>query len=227
MQTLLRWIWRAREKCGELVSRRPILWLSSLFVCGMIFWGAFNWSLELTNTEEFCVSCHAMRSYVFEEYKKTIHYENRTGVRASCPDCHVPKEWIHKVVRKVTATNELYHWFMGTIDSREDFEKKRYELARHVWGIMEQTDSRECRNCHGIDFMRTEAQNPRAKAMHELGAGWEMTCIDCHKGISHTLPKEFKAAAVMDDLHDRMDKDKIKCVLCHKGITKPKKDDGW
>jgi len=42
-------------------------------VAGVIFWGAFNTALELTNTETFCISCLEMRSNVFEELKTTIH----------------------------------------------------------------------------------------------------------------------------------------------------------
>ncbi len=51
-----------------------------------------NWAREVTNTEEFCISCHKMKDYVYQEYKDTIHYNNRTGVRATCPECHVPDE---------------------------------------------------------------------------------------------------------------------------------------
>ncbi len=28
------------------------------FIAGVVFWGAFNTALELTNTETFCTSCH-------------------------------------------------------------------------------------------------------------------------------------------------------------------------
>ena len=55
------------------------------FVGGIVFWGGFNWSMELTNTETFCISCHEMEENVFVEYRHTIHYSNRTGVRATCP----------------------------------------------------------------------------------------------------------------------------------------------
>jgi len=60
------------------------------FLAGIAFWGAFNTALEATNTEAFCVSCHEMRDNVYQELKTTIHYSNRSGVRATCPDCHVP-----------------------------------------------------------------------------------------------------------------------------------------
>ena len=68
-------------------------------VAGIIFWGGFNTALEATNTETFCISCHEMGNNVYPEYKETIHYSNRTGVRATCPDCHVPRDWTHKMVR--------------------------------------------------------------------------------------------------------------------------------
>ncbi len=74
------------------------------FVAGVIFWGAFNTALELTNTETFCISCHEMHDNVFQELKQTIHYTNRSGVRATCPDCHVPHEWTHKIARKMQAS---------------------------------------------------------------------------------------------------------------------------
>ncbi len=77
------------------------------FVAGIIFWGGFNTAMEATNNEDFCISCHEMKDNVYKEYRDTIHYNNRTGVRATCPDCHVPKEWTHKMVRKIQASNEL------------------------------------------------------------------------------------------------------------------------
>ena len=158
------------------------------FFVGIIFWGGFNTAMEATNTEEFCISCHEMKSNVYVEYKDTAHYNNRTGVRATCPDCHVPKQWVHKMVRKVQATNELYHKFMGTIDTKAKFEAKRAELAQHVWDAMKRTDSRECRNCHEFGSMDYTKQGHRGMEAHQQGFEAGKTCIDCHKGIAHRLP---------------------------------------
>ena len=148
--------------------------------------------MEITNTEEFCISCHEMRVNVYEEYKDTIHYTNRTGVRATCPDCHVPKEWVHKVVRKIKATNELYHKAMGSISTPEKFEAKRLQLARNVWREMKATDSRECRNCHNFDSMDYTEQGRRSVHQHQKGLESGGTCIDCHKGIAHSLPAMYE-----------------------------------
>ncbi len=162
------------------------------FISGIIFWGGFNTAMEMTNTETFCISCHEMRVNVYEEYKDTIHYANRTGVRATCPDCHVPKEWVHKVVRKIKATNELYHKALGSIDTSEKFEAKRLQLARNVWKAMKETDSRECRNCHNYDSMDYTEQGRRAIKQHQKGLEKGKTCIDCHKGIAHSLPAMYE-----------------------------------
>jgi cytochrome c-type protein NapC len=118
--------------------------LTVAFVLGIVFWGGFNTAMEWTNTESFCISCHEMYENVYVEYQDTIHYENRTGVRATCPDCHVPKEWVHKMVRKIQASNELLHKALGTIDTPEKFEAKRLQLAQNVW----RNEGKTCIDCH-------------------------------------------------------------------------------
>ncbi len=155
---------------------------------GVIFWGGFNWAMEMTNREEFCVSCHEMKDNVFAEYQGSVHDSNPSGVRATCPDCHVPKEWVHKIARKIQASNEVLHWALGTIDTREKFEDHRLRLANNVWTSMKKTDSRECRNCHNFQSMDVTQQRSRARDRHLNGALQGQTCIDCHKGIAHQLP---------------------------------------
>lgn len=160
------------------------------FVAGIIFWGGFNTALEVTNTEKFCTSCHEMRDNVFVELKRTIHYSNRSGVRASCPDCHVPHEWTHKIARKMQASKEVWGKIFGTIDTREKFLEKRHELAQHEWARLKANDSLECRNCHSADSMDITKQSTRAAEAHQRFLFTDQkTCIDCHKGIAHSLPE--------------------------------------
>ena len=162
------------------------------FISGVFFWGGFNTAMEATNTQEFCISCHEMRDNVYQEYKKTIHFTNRTGVRATCSDCHVPKDWSHKMVRKIQASAELWGKLVGTIDTKEKFEANRLRLAEREWARMKAVDSRECRNCHSFEGMDTEKQKLRGAKMHKIALDEKKTCIDCHKGISHNLPKGMK-----------------------------------
>lgn len=160
------------------------------FLGGIVFWGGFHWALEMTNNEQFCISCHEMKDNVYAEYKNTPHFQNHSGVRATCPDCHVPKEWQYKIVRKIQASKELWgHFITGSIWTREKFVDRRLELARHEWARMKSTDSRECRNCHAFDSMDFTKQETRAGKQHQLAVDTGKTCIDCHQGIAHRLPE--------------------------------------
>lgn len=167
---------------------------------GVIFWGGFNTAMEQTNTLEFCISCHEMEDNVYQEYTKTIHYSNRSGVRASCSDCHVPDPWVHKVVRKIKASNELLHKALGSIDTPEKFDAKRLHLAKNVWGEMKSTDSRECRNCHDFETMLPENQKPRARKQHLNAMQAGNTCIDCHKGIAHKAVHDQLTDEELDEI---------------------------
>ena len=177
--TLWKWFWSP--------SRR-FAWGAIFIVggiAGIIFWGGFNTAMEATNTLRFCVSCHEMADNVGSEYETTVHFQNGSGVRATCSDCHVPDPWVYKVVRKIKASNELYHAALGTIDTPDKFEAKRLTLAKNVWKQMKETDSRECRNCHSWEAMMDSKQKLRAAKQHANARKEGGTCIDCHKGIAH------------------------------------------
>ncbi|MBL4899292.1 MAG: NapC/NirT family cytochrome c [Colwellia sp.] len=177
--------WSRRLILGTTVSGAVIF-----FIVGIVFWGGFNTAMEATNTTEFCIGCHEMEDNVYQEYKPTIHFTNRTGVRAGCPDCHVPKPWIHKIVRKIQASKEVFSWLTGKLDTKEKFNEHRFELAQSVWHAMKSTDSRECRNCHNFESMNPEFQKPRARKQHLNAFETGQTCIDCHKGIAHNSVRD-------------------------------------
>lgn len=187
LKALLIWFWT--------IARRPSTHFSLAFlalggfVCGVLFWGAFNIALELTNTEKFCTGCHEMHDNVYQELQRTIHFSNRSGVRATCPDCHVPHNWTDKIARKIQASKEVWGKIFGTIATRGKFVDHRLELAKHEWARMEANESLECRNCHSAIAMDFTRQTNRAAAIHaKYLISKQRTCIDCHKGIAHELP---------------------------------------
>ena len=187
---MIRGWWRGLQQrcatCSRVTLGLGVL-VAGLVVSGVLM-AAGAAGLAWTNTEAFCIGCHEMRANVYAEFKDTIHDKNRSGVRAVCSDCHVPREPIPMLKRKVAATFELWGHFRGIIDTKEKFEAHRYEMAKRVWARMKQTDSLECRNCHKADSMSTELQSERAQARHAKGKQEGLTCIDCHFGIAHTEP---------------------------------------
>jgi len=168
-----------------------------LLVLGAVFGIAFSAGFETfvasTGTEEFCISCHEMKSFPFAEYQQSVHYGSRSGVRPICSDCHVPKAFIPKIAAKIRATFvEVPAHFMGKIDTPEKFEAKRDELAKRARARMEANDSAGCRSCHNVKAMDPEKQSLHARREHEAGFKAGQTCIDCHMGIAHHLPDYLK-----------------------------------
>jgi cytochrome c-type protein NapC len=162
-------------------------------VLGIVFWGGFNTAVEMTNKEAFCIGCHEMRDNVYKEYSEnTIHYTNRTGVRATCPDCHVPKEWGPKMLRKIQASRELYGKATGSIDTPREIRGQAPAPGRTRVGAHEgQRLAGMPQLPHAQEHGRRK-QKPRAKKSHELAVKNSETCIDCHKGIAHHKPKGMK-----------------------------------
>jgi len=211
---LLDWL---RITLKDRMGRAPLTGAAMLIVGGILFWGAFNTAMEATNTLPFCISCHEMRSTVYQEYRHSVHHTNASGVQAVCADCHVPKEWTAKFVRKIKASQELLYWALGTIDTPEKFEKRRPVLAERVWSAMKASNSQECRNCHNFADMDRGGQGRFAARMHEEAISGAKTCIDCHRGIAHKLPQQSRPVTAAKPAFDEDLANEINmtCAPCH------------
>jgi cytochrome c-type protein NapC len=173
-----------------VAAKKAIVVLLAGFAIGIVMLGFAGTTLVHTSSEQFCASnCHEMATNVAMEYSGTIHDRNRTGVRASCPDCHVPHAPVPLYIRKMGAINDLWgHYVSHSIDTREKFEAKRQVLAERVWTYMKGNDSRECRHCHTVANMDPEKQSEKARVRHAKARKEKLTCIDCHFGIAHNDP---------------------------------------
>lgn len=146
-------------------------------------------TFDKTSETEFCISCHSMDS-AYQDYKKSIHYSNKHGVSAECSDCHIPQQTMEYLVTKIRASKDIYHEFIsGKIDTAEKYDSHKLAMAKTVWSQMEANDSATCRSCHDFDRMIPEQQKSEAVIAHAGAKNNNQTCIDCHKGIAHSLPK--------------------------------------
>ncbi len=140
------------------------------------------------STTQFCVSCHEMETPL-AEYQASLHYRSRTGVRAECSSCHIPAGLGPTLFAKIDALRHVYGHLRGTLSSDEKYEAARLRMAERVWDNMKAHDSRECRSCHKQDSIVFEKFKNHADAVRMSdGLDEGDTCIDCHKGLVHTMP---------------------------------------
>jgi nitrate/TMAO reductase-like tetraheme cytochrome c subunit len=172
------------------------LLVSAGLVGGIIFTLVFHFTMNATNSMELCISCHEMDG-VYDEYKQSIHYSNKSGVRATCSDCHVPHgktfgDWLAKIAAKATiGSKDIWHHAIGTYDTKEKFEQARGRLAASVIEEMKSRNSKECRGCHNFDAMNIDEQGRSAGKKHRAAMESGKSCIDCHTGVAHKDPSEL------------------------------------
>jgi len=148
--------------------------------------------VKATGTVEFCGgACHSMKAFTLPEYRQSAHYANRSGVVATCSDCHVPHGYPEKLWYKAKAgIRDVIQESRGVIATAELYEKERWRLASSVWNEMKANDSANCRHCHAITVETVAKQKPTAQKMHKMVLEKKGTCIDCHKGVAHKEPEE-------------------------------------
>jgi len=147
--------------------------------------------VSVTGSNEFCGgACHSMQ-WVAQEYRGSVHYANRTGVRAGCHDCHIPHDYPQLLWYKAKAgAHDVIAEARGIISTEEKFKKERLRLAKGVWAEYKENNSANCQHCHQFSADVVAKQKDFVRPMHEQFLAKAATCTDCHKGIAHTAPDE-------------------------------------
>ena len=174
------------KKLFKPSSSHSILAITSIgLILGVVAVIIFDTTIHATSTEAFCISCHEMEINAYAQVKKTMHYENTSGVSATCADCHIPKEFVPKMVRKVEAAREVWGSITGVINTPEKYAAHAPVMKQREIARLRANDSQECRNCHNTKRMMTALQSAKAQKYHQPARSGDKTCIDCHAGIAH------------------------------------------
>jgi len=145
--------------------------------------------VHLTGTDEFCgTACHSMQ-WVAKEHQGSIHGASRTGMRATCHDCHIPRDYPKLLWYKAAAgTKDVIGEVRGIISTEEKFAQERKRMAGEVWAEYRENDSRACRGCHQFSLDVLAKQQEMVRPIHAPVLDGRATCIDCHKGVGHEAP---------------------------------------
>jgi cytochrome c-type protein NapC len=127
--------------------------------------------------------------WVAKEHRESIHGASSTGLRATCHDCHIPRDYPELLWYKAVAgTKDIIGEIRGIISTEEKFESERRRMAAHVWTEYRGNDSRSCRGCHAFSKDVLARQAELVREIHAPVLEGKATCIDCHKGVGHKAP---------------------------------------
>lgn len=211
-----------------------------IFLAGMAALGGVNTFFSATNETAFCTSCHSMKINL-EEYRHTVHYKNQSGVQATCSDCHVPTQFIPKIIAKVMAAKDVYHWVLGTIEPDEmELVSTTENGSCPELFIPLEPNSNLCVPNYGEAYsedMGEEAAELRERALKKYNAyRWKMAnsvwdkmkasdsreCRNCHNFDNMDLDSQDRSARKK---HGRATDKGQTCIDCHKGIAHTEPDE--
>jgi cytochrome c nitrite reductase small subunit len=177
-------------KIINYLRKRILLILFAGFVLGLIFTIYSNKLIEYTSTNEFCEICH-VHPHVFDSWKLSYHYDNSSGVRTNCVECHLPpKGQGYLKAKAITGARDLYGLvFKDSADYNWELKSTLEHATRHVY-------NESCLNCHENLFPLTLTKEGQDAHLYYTQNEDELECINCHLNVGHYDPDYLHAVNV-------------------------------
>jgi len=163
--------------------KKLLIWFIPGLLVGVLAVLGGGMVVHKTSTNEYCMSCH-IHPMADASWKKSVHYETRSGYRVACVDCHLPPQG-HGYLWAKTKTGLRDLWSYWTKDSAsfnwED--RKRLEVAR------EYVYNSSCVKCHENLFPAklTKAGEDAHLYYNQTKKKDELHCINCHLNAGHFI----------------------------------------
>lgn len=137
---------------------------------------------HFTSSNEFCAGCHSM-TYAQESYRKSVHFNSSSGVRASCGDCHVSEGVFAATLDHIKGTKDLIKQLFGP-DYDDPVVNMLHlpEAAFHARRWFKDNDSATCMRCHELEAIQGKRAN--TAAIHEEETDGK-SCVECHYNLVH------------------------------------------
>ena len=163
--------------------KRFLLWFFPGLLVGVLLILGGSKALHYTSTNEYCMSCH-IQPMADNSWKKSVHYDTRSGFRIGCVDCHLPPKGKGYLWSKgKTGLRDL--WSKWTKDSASfDWAgKRRLEVAR---GYVYESS---CIKCHENLFPSKLSKAGEDAHLYytQTKKTDELHCINCHLNSGHFI----------------------------------------
>jgi formylglycine-generating enzyme len=163
--------------------KKFLKWFVPGLVLGIVLILAGNRALVRTSTNQYCISCH-IHPEADASWKKSVHYETRSGFRIACVDCHLPPK------------GHGYLWAKGTTGLRDLWSKWTKDSASFNWTERRRLENARayayessCIKCHENLFplKLTKAGEDAHLYYKQKKNSPDLHCINCHLNAGHYI----------------------------------------
>lgn len=176
------------KKIGVFLRKRILLVLFLSFTIGILasVWG--HQAVEYSSTDEFCASCH-VHPHVFASWKLSTHFDNQSGIKVHCVDCHLPPDGQGYMVQKAKLGLKDLYGFMTKDSAQFNWEAKRtVEQAPHF------TYKVSCIKCHANLFPLKLNKEGQDAHLYYTQNEAKLECTNCHLHVGHYDPNAKHAS---------------------------------
>ncbi len=163
--------------------KRFFLWFIPGLIVGVGLILGSNKVLHVTSTNKYCISCH-IHPMADASWKKSVHYDTRSGYRIACVDCHLPPKGEKYLWEKgTTGLRDLWSFWTKDSASFNWEDRRRLEVARTY--VYESS----CIKCHENLFpakLTKDGENAHLYYTQTKKTA-ELHCINCHLNAGHYI----------------------------------------
>jgi formylglycine-generating enzyme required for sulfatase activity len=158
-------------------------WFVPGLIVGILLILGGNKALILTSNNKYCISCH-IHPDADISWKRSVHYETRSGYRVACVDCHLPPK------------GEGYLWAKGTTGLRDLWNKWTKDSASFNWNdrsrlenARKYTYESSCIKCHENLFPAKLSKTGEDAHLYykQNRKTPDLNCINCHLNAGHYI----------------------------------------
>lgn len=166
--------------------KRKSLYLLVGIVIGMGVAASVYQASVYFSTDESCMRCH-VHPHVETSWKKSVHFNNRSGTRVHCVDCHLPPKqhtFAHYSAKLKLGVRDV--WGYMTKDSADYDWDYMSELEQAV----EYVPNASCKDCHHNLFPSGITDDGITAHLYyeENEKKLNLQCISCHLDAGHYNP---------------------------------------
>jgi len=163
--------------------KKFLIWFLPGLIVGILLILGGGRVIHNTSSNEYCVSCH-IHPAADNAWKKSTHYDTKSGMRIGCVDCHLPPKGEKYLWEKgKTGLRDLWSYWTKDSASFNWEDRKRLEMARGY--VFENS----CKKCHENLFPSklTKAGEDAHLYYTQTKKTDELHCINCHLNAGHYI----------------------------------------